>query len=74
MNNIFNILGSIQNAMSNPAAFLSQFGMPQNAFQNPQMAAQQLVNSGRMSQQQLNQFYQMAQQIQSAPQFRQMFR
>ena len=74
MNNMMNILSGIQNVMSNPMAFISRAGLPQNAFQNPQGMAQQLVNSGRMSQQQLNQFYQMAQQIQAMPQFRQMFK
>ena len=72
MNNVMNILNNVQNALSNPTAFLSQIGLPQTAFQNPQMMAQQLVNSGKMSQQCCNQFYQIAQQMQSMPQFRQM--
>ncbi len=72
MNNIANIFSGLQNALANPATFFSSMGFPANAIQNPQAMTQQLVNSGRMSQQQLNQYYQIAQQIQSMPQFKQM--
>lgn len=69
MNNLFNILPQIQSALQNPQQILSRIGMP-NALQNPQQAVQDLLNSGRMSQEQFNQLRQTAKQIQNLPQFR----
>lgn len=74
MNGLINVLNSIQGVLSNPNIFLTQMGLPVDALQNPQLAIQQLMNSGRMTQQQFNQFYQTAQQIQNMPQFKQMFK
>jgi len=71
--NIMNLLGQFKSVLQNPSAFLQQKGLPANAFQNPQAAVQQMVTSGRMSQEQFNQLRQMAQQIQSNPAFAQMF-
>ena len=59
--NIFNML---QGALQNPAPFLARMGMP-NALQNPQQAVQELLNSGRMSQQQFEQLRQMSIQFQN---------
>lgn len=70
MNPLFNLFGSNQMQMpNNPVgnAFnmmqqLNQFR--QNFHGNPQQQIQQLINSGRISQEQYNNAYQMAQQIQ----------
>lgn len=66
MNPLFNILnGGIQpqNSMMNMLAQLNQF---RQTFQgNPKQQVQQLLNSGKMSQEQFNQLSQMATQIQN---------
>ena len=70
MNPLFNLFGCNQMQMpNNPVgnAFnmmqqLNQFR--QNFHGNPQQQIQQLINSGRISQEQYNNAYQMAQQIQ----------
>lgn len=70
MNPLFNLFGGNQMQMpNNPVgnAFnmmqqLNQFR--QNFHGNPQQQIQQLINSGRISQEQYNNAYQMAQQIQ----------
>lgn len=66
MNPLFNILnGGIQpqNPMMNMITQLNQF---RQTFQgNPKQQVQQLLNSGKMSQEQFNQLSQMATQIQN---------
>lgn len=66
MNPLFNILNSgmqPQNPMMNMMTQLNQF---RQTFQgNPKQQVQQLLNSGRMSQEQFNQLSQMATQIQN---------
>lgn len=66
MNPLFNILNSgmqPQNPMMNMMTQLNQF---KQTFQgNPKQQVQQLLNSGRMSQEQFNQLSQMATQIQN---------
>ena len=64
-------MSQFQSFMRNPAQFLIQSRLPQNALQNPAQAVQQLMNSGRMSQQQFNQLQGMARQIQNNPMFAQ---
>ena len=62
--------------MSNPRQMISQFPMfmQQMRGQDPQQVLNQLMQSGRVSQQQLNQAQQMAQQMQGQfEQFRGMF-
>lgn len=62
--------------MPNPMQLISQFPqfMQQMQGQNPQQLLNQLMQSGRVSQQQLNQAQMMAQQMQSQfDQFRGMF-
>lgn len=61
------IFGALQAAMQNPVQILQRLGLDQRALQNPQAAIQGLMNSGRMTQQQYNQLYQQAQQLQSDP-------
>ena len=66
MNPLFNILNGgmqPQNPMMNMMTQLNQF---RQTFQgNPKQQVQQLLNSGKMSQQQFNQLSQMATQIQN---------
>jgi hypothetical protein len=66
MNPLFNILNGgmqPQNSMINMMTQLNQF---RQTFQgNPKQQVQQLLNSGRMSQEQFNQLSQMATQIQN---------
>lgn len=59
----------LQGVIQNPNQFLASRGLPQN----PQQAVQELLNSGRMTQQQFNQLKQTAEQIQNMPQFKKMF-
>lgn len=58
MNNIFQMFGGMQNFQNQFNQFKQQIGN-----QNPQQMVQQLLDSGRMSQQQFNQLSQMANQI-----------
>lgn len=58
MNNIFQMFGGMQNFQNQFNQFKQQIGN-----QNPQQMVQQLLDSGRMSQQQFNQLGQMANQI-----------
>ena len=66
MNNPMEIISQLRAAMQNPSLVMQRLGLDINALRNPQAAIQGLMNSGKMSQEQYNQFYQMAQQIQSA--------
>lgn len=74
MNNISNVFNALQGALMNPTPFLSKMGISQDMLNNPQMAVQNLMNSGRMSQEQFNSLRQTAMQIQQLPQFRSLFR
>jgi hypothetical protein len=65
MNNMAGIFQMLQSALQNPGPMLSRMGIPQSALNNPQQAVQDLLNSGRMSQQQFNQLRQTAQQFQN---------
>lgn len=58
MNNFMQMFGDFQNFQNQFNQFKQQFGK-----QNPQAMVQQLLDSGRMSQQQFNQLSQMANQI-----------
>ena len=64
MNRLFNTLGGgmPQNPMANMMRQFEQFR--QSFSGDPKQAVQQLLNSGRMSQEQYNQLSQMATQIQ----------
>ena len=68
------VFNALQGALMNPAPILAKMGLPPAALQNPQQAVQELVNSGRMSQEQFNNYRQMAIQLQNNPQFRQFFK
>ena len=58
MNNFMQMFGNFQNFQNQFNQFKQQLGS-----QNPQAMVQQLLDSGRMSQQQFNQLSQMANQI-----------
>lgn len=63
MNNPMNLLQMVQQLKSNPMAMLSQkFNLPQN-LKDPQEIVQHLMNTGQVTQQQLNQAQQMAKQF-----------
>lgn len=59
MNNIMQRFGNMQNFMNQFNQFRQSFGNQQN----PQQIVQQLLDSGKMTQQQYNQLCQMANQI-----------
>lgn len=68
MNNIFGNI--IQQFQSNPMGMLTQrFNIPQN-MNNPQEIVQYLLNSGQITQDQVNQ----AMQMKNNPMFRNLFR
>lgn len=60
-----NVMGMLQQFKANPMQFLMQrrFNVPQNIANDPNAIMQYLVNSGQVTQQQINQAYQMAKQI-----------
>ena len=74
MNNGLNqLLSGFQNFMQNPTQMLKQMGLPSDALKNPQATLQQMMNSGKLNQNQFNQLQQMANNITQNPMFRQMF-
>lgn len=60
MNNLMQMLTQIK---GNPAAMLSQYGVPQEIANNPQAVVQHLLNTGRVSQDQYNRAVSMAQSM-----------
>ena len=69
-NNPLDMLGMLQQLRANPMALLSQrFNIPTN-MQNPQEIVQYLLNSGQVTQTQVNN----AMQMRNNPQFRNLFR
>lgn len=63
MNNMMNFMQMLQQLRQNPMQMLSQrFNVPQN-IQNPQDIIQHLLNTGQISQDQVNQAMQMRQQM-----------
>lgn len=64
------MMGMLQQLQANPMAVLSKrFNIPTN-MQNPQDIVQHLLNSGQVTQAQVNN----AMQMRNSPQFRNMFR
>ena len=57
--NIFNMMNAISQAMSNPMSIIGKrFNIPQT-IQNPEDMVNHLVNSGQVTQEQVNQAMQM---------------
>lgn len=65
MSNMANRVAEIQAFMSNPMQYILQhnINMPQGALQNPYGTVQNLLNSGRLSQGDLNSYVATAQQL-----------
>lgn len=61
------IIQQLQNAFRNPTQILRGMGLGADALQNPQAAIQNLMSTGRMTQEQYNSLYQTAQQLQQDP-------
>ena len=72
MNNVSNILSMFNKLTRNPAQTLIESGLniPANIANNPQGIVQHLLNSGQISQQQVNQ----AMQMKDNPMFRGLFK
>ena len=56
LNAMLNLIGQIRN---NPTQVLGSFGIPQNIMNNPREMVQHLLNSGRITQEQVNSAVQM---------------
>lgn len=65
MNNMTDIMGMLQRLKANPVQFLLQrrFNVPANIGNDPNAILNHLMQSGQISQQQVNQAYQMAQRF-----------
>ena len=73
MNNMMQMMQMLRGAMQNPAQLFQQHGLPADAMKNPEAAVQQLLNSGKISQQAVNAAQQSAQALMNNPMFKQMF-
>lgn len=60
--NIQQLMQTVTQMSSNPQAILQKYGVPQN-FKTPEEVAQYLMNSGRVSQAQVNQANNMYRQL-----------
>lgn len=67
-----NLADALQYAARNPQSVLGNVGLTLNDLQNPDAAIQNLMNTGRMTQQQYNQLQQARQQLLSDPNMRQL--
>ena len=74
LSNIDNLLTQFQSFKQNPTQFMLQRNIPQEVLQNPAGVAQQLLNSGRLTQAQFNQLQQVATQLNSDPRFANLFK
>lgn len=64
-----NLLSIYQQMMSNPTQFLSQMGIPQDIMNDPNKIIQHLLNTGRVTQDQVNQ----AMRMKNSPMIQNMF-
>ena len=60
-----NLMGVVQQLKANPVQFLlrNRFNVPQNLVNNPEAIMNHLLSTGQISQQQINNAYQMAQRF-----------
>ena len=65
-----NLLSIYQQMMSNPTQFLSQMGIPQDIMNDPNKIIQHLLNTGRVTQDQVNQ----AMKMKNSPMIQNMFK
>jgi hypothetical protein len=68
--NMTNFMTQFRQMMNNPTAFMQQRGFNTT---DPNMAIQQMMNQGKLSQQQYNAARQASERIMSNPMFRQFF-
>lgn len=77
MNNMFNMnfINQFRSFMQNPTQFLmqSRLGLTPEMLQDPQQAIQQLMNQGKITQDQYNWAVNQANQIKNNPQINQYF-
>ena len=74
-NNFNTFMNGFKSFMSNPSQFVMQrYGFSQDIANNPDKMIQQMMNSGRISQDQYNYARNIAQQIQQNPMFSQLMR
>lgn len=77
MNNMFNMnfINQFRSFMQNPTQFLmqSRLGVTPEMLQDPQQAIQQLMNQGKITQDQYNWAVNQANQIKNNPQINQYF-
>ena len=77
MNNMFNMnfINQFKSFMQNPTQFLmqSRLGLTPEMLQDPQQAIQQLMNQGKITQDQYNWAVNQANQIKNNPQINQYF-
>ena len=64
-----NLLSIYQQMMNNPTQFLSQMGIPQDIMNDPNKIIQHLLNTGRVTQDQVNQ----AMKMKNSPMIQNMF-
>lgn len=70
MNNFFNMMNALSQFRSNPMSIIGKrFNIPQN-IQNPEDIVNHLINSGQVSQEQVNQ----AMQMRNNPMMQNLFR
>lgn len=73
MVNIQQFMGEFQRLAANPQQYVMQrFGIPKEMASDPNAILQNLMNSGKVSQEQINAAQSMASQIQRNPLFTQM--
>ena len=65
-----NLLSIYQQMMNNPTQFLSQMGIPQDIMNDPNKIIQHLLNTGRVTQDQVNQ----AMKMKNSPMIQNMFK
>lgn len=68
------VMGQIQQFQQNPMQFLTRYNIPSEYANDPNGMIQYMMNSGQLTQQQYNQANSLFQQLQSLPQFRNVFK
>lgn len=75
MGNLQGFMNEFKQLMSNPAQFvINRYGIPKEIAGNPDEIIKQMVNEGKITQDQYNQARSMAYQIQNNPMFRGFFK
>lgn len=69
MNEFQNFMQSFQQFRQNPSQYMINHGIDKSIANNPQAIIQQMMKDGRLSQQQYNAAYRMANQLKDNPMF-----